>query len=544
MLKKSVLFFIMLCILLPASVYSQETKTVTVAWDYVVVDSINEVCQANYDCLTGFAIYTGPTSRGESNTVPPAGYTNKMDLDCTVTRDSVDLEKIVSITCSFCGAPGTGSNVAEFPNSAMCSQSVGNLVEGQTYFMSASAYSKNSVGERNAESIYSNEISYTVPFSKFKVTASVISGVGTISPPGVVEYDRGSTATYTVAPGGGYKLGEVQVDGITQPAGASYQIANIQADHTITASFVLQTFTINASAGSGGSISPAGTSTVNWNESKTYTITPNTGYDIVDVRVDGNSIGAATSYTFSNVNANHTIVASFDIRRYTIVASASTGGNISPSGNVSVLYGASQTFTATPNSGYRSGGMSIDGVSQPVSSWTFNNVTASHTISASFIRQFTIYAAAGAGGSITPSGTVYVDEGGSRTFTITPNSGYQISSVTIDGAPAGVITSYTFPNVTTDGHSIQAAFTLIPVNYNITLTINNAGGKIDGPTTVASGTNATYIFTVYEGYKCQSIKLDGVNIGCVTSYELQNVMQNHKIEFRLSPPRPKNVRPR
>jgi hypothetical protein len=532
---------------LPASVYSQtpETKTVTVAWDYVISGSINEVCQLNYDCLTGFAIYTGPTSRGESNTVPPAGYESSIDLDCIVTRDTVDLEKITSVSCSFCGAPGSGSNVAEFPNSSACSQVVGNLVEGQTYYLSASAYSKNSMGEKIAESLYSNEISYTVPATKFTITSSVVAGSGSITPLGAVEYDKGSTATYTVTPAAGYKVGEVKVDGVTQPVGATYQIANIQANHTITASFVLQTFTINASAGAGGSINPSGTTTVNWNESKTYNIAASTGYDILDVKVDGSSIGAATSYTFSNVNANHTIVASFDIKRYTIVATASTGGNISPSGNVSVAYGSTQTFTITPSSGYRVGNVTVDGSSVgSLSGYTFNNVTSPHTISVSFIRQFIIYASAEAGGIINPSGTIYVDEGGSRTFTITPDSGYQISEVTVDGIPTGIRTSYTFANVITDGHSIQASFSLIPVNYTITLTVNNAGGKIDGPTTVSSGSDATYIFTVYEGYKCQSIKLDGVNIGCMTSYELQNVKKDHRIEFRLSPPKPKNLRQR
>lgn len=70
-------------------------------------------------------------------------------------------------------------------------------------------------------------------------------------------------------------------------------------------------YTISASAGANGSISPAGNTGVVQTGSKTYTITPASGYKVSDVVVDGKSVGAVTSYTFSNVGGNHTISASF-----------------------------------------------------------------------------------------------------------------------------------------------------------------------------------------------------------------------------------------
>jgi hypothetical protein len=60
-----------------------------------------------------------------------------------------------------------------------------------------------------------------------------------------------------------------------------------------------------------GSISPAGISTVLGGAGKLFTITADAGYHIVDVLVDGVSIGATTSYTFVNVQGNHTISATF-----------------------------------------------------------------------------------------------------------------------------------------------------------------------------------------------------------------------------------------
>jgi len=73
------------------------------------------------------------------------------------------------------------------------------------------------------------------------------------------------------------------------------------------------TYTITASAGSHGSISLSGTITVNQGSDKSFTITPDTGYQIDDVLVDGSSVGAVSSYTFTNVTQNHTIYATFII---------------------------------------------------------------------------------------------------------------------------------------------------------------------------------------------------------------------------------------
>jgi len=72
------------------------------------------------------------------------------------------------------------------------------------------------------------------------------------------------------------------------------------------------TYTINASASTGGSISPSGAVTVNENANQTFTIPPSTGYIVSDVLVDGGSAGRVNSYTFTNVTADHTISASFD----------------------------------------------------------------------------------------------------------------------------------------------------------------------------------------------------------------------------------------
>jgi hypothetical protein len=68
---------------------------------------------------------------------------------------------------------------------------------------------------------------------------------------------------------------------------------------------------ISASAGPNGSISPSGDVVVGYNAGQSFTITPDTGYHVADVIVDGSSIGAVTKYKFDNVTASHTISAAF-----------------------------------------------------------------------------------------------------------------------------------------------------------------------------------------------------------------------------------------
>lgn len=71
-------------------------------------------------------------------------------------------------------------------------------------------------------------------------------------------------------------------------------------------------YTITSSANDGGSISPNGSTSVASGNSKTYTITADSGYAISDVEVDGDSVGAVSSYQFTSVSSAHTIEAFFE----------------------------------------------------------------------------------------------------------------------------------------------------------------------------------------------------------------------------------------
>ncbi|MBE3137904.1 MAG: DUF2341 domain-containing protein, partial [Thermoplasmata archaeon] len=147
------------------------------------------------------------------------------------------------------------------------------------------------------------------------------------------------------------------------------------------------TYTITASAGVGGSITPSDSVIVNRGADQEFLITAYSGYHIDEVFVDGSSVGSVSSYTFTEVVADHTIVAYFesDIVSYTIVASAGAGGSISPSGDVVVVEGSYQNFTITPTTGYLIDVVLVDDESKgPITWYNFSNVIADHTIEASF----------------------------------------------------------------------------------------------------------------------------------------------------------------
>src|SRR5204862_534862 len=149
--------------------------------------------------------------------------------------------------------------------------------------------------------------------------------------------------------------------------------------HTIAATFALNPYTITASAGAGGSITPVGVTTVNCGSSQAYAIAGDACHSIAGVTVDGISVGAVASYTFTNVTANHTIAATFAITPYTLTASAGTGGSISPTGVTTLNCAGSQAYTIAAASCNHIADVKVDGSSVgAVASYTFTNVTANH----------------------------------------------------------------------------------------------------------------------------------------------------------------------
>src|SRR6266508_4082016 len=177
-----------------------------------------------------------------------------------------------------------------------------------------------------------------------------------------VERSPNGSSSWTVIATLGANVTTYSNTGLTVGTAYYYRVrAYDGANYSAYSSVVNQTIrTIAASAGANGAISPIGTVGVASGSTQVFNITPNTGYKIDTVTVDGGAVATNPTYTFSNITVNHTISATFSVNTFTITASAGSNGSISPSGIVSVNSGATTTFTMTPNTGYYLSNLSID----------------------------------------------------------------------------------------------------------------------------------------------------------------------------------------
>jgi hypothetical protein len=198
------------------------------------------------------------------------------------------------------------------------SYTVSNLNDGQTYYFAATAYNQTHV-----QSAYSNEVSKGTSIQQYLLVISKPGkGAGTVSGTGI---NCGATCLAFYNPATVVSLSAKADPGSNFAgwsggvcSGTGLCVATINKATTITATFNtnIVTYVITATAsGTGGTISPTGTSSVSYGGTKVFTITPKTGYRIAGVAVDGKSVGAVTQYTFSNITANHTITATFTIKR-------------------------------------------------------------------------------------------------------------------------------------------------------------------------------------------------------------------------------------
>ena len=303
------------------------------------------------------------------------------------------------------------------------------------------------------------------------------------------------------------------------------------------------TYTITATAGQNGSISPSGAVTVNVGASQTFTVTPNTGYEVDTLTVDGATATLTNdTYTFTNVTADHTISVTFELAPvyHTIVATAHENANISPSGSVSVLEGDDQSFSVYPDVGYEISDIEVDGSSVgSVSSYTFRDVQANHTIDAYAIpippTEYQIMAFGYDHAGINPSGTITVIEGNDQTFTMTTDTGYQISDVLVDGSSVGAVSSYTFRDVQAD-HEIAVYGEPIPVpTYNCSVTVSTTGGTVMPlSATVDEGQDITFTVTTEAGYMVDNLIDNGTDVTSQmvgNTYTISDVSADHTLSI-------------
>ncbi len=233
---------------------------------------------------------------------------------------------------------------------------------------------------------------------------------------------------------------------------------------------LLQTISVTQTAN--GVIAPGTTTIVN-GATQSFSITPNPGFIVDSVFADGiYRPDLTTSVTFTNVTASHTLTATFVAPTYTITVTQGANGVIAPGTSVVAVHGT-QSFSITPNAGYHLDSLIVDGVRVPgAASYTLTNLRAPHSLRASFVvTTFTISVKQGANGVIAP-GTSVVQQFSSKSFTITPNTGYHLDSLLVDGARVDSTVSYTFRAVGA-AHTLRAVFAINV--YSLTVSTVGSG---------------------------------------------------------------------
>ncbi len=202
---------------------------------------------------------------------------------------------------------------------------------------------------------------------------------------------------------------------------------------------------VTASAGPNGSISPSGTIAVAYGSNKTFTISPAANCRLSDVLVDGTSVGAVTSYTFTDIRSSHTIAAVFTTNTYTLAYSAGLNGTLTGAASQTVNEGTNGTaVTAVPKSGYHFVKWSDDVMT---ASRSETNVMENKSVTATFARNtYTVNFVEGANGTITGMKIQTVNHGETCTqVTSVPVANYHFTGWS--GDYTGVDNPLTLTNV-------------------------------------------------------------------------------------------------
>ena len=270
-------------------------------------------------------------------------------------------------------------------------------------------------------------------------------------------------------------------DGLTRPDGntGSYFMwldgngdsyapgASVPADVTkLTVQWTAPTYTVTLNAGD-GTINSGNVTSYTYGVGATLpTDVTRTGYTFKGWYDNENLTGSPVTAIGNTETGNKEYWAKWEINQYTITYDLA-GGTAEGNPNTYTIETGAFTLKNPTKSGYTFTGWSgtgLDGENNMTvtihtgstgnrtytAHWRYNGSGHSYSY-------YTIKATAGAGGSIAPSGNVSVREGRDQTFTITPDKGYAVANVKIDGKSIGAVKSYTFENVRRT-HTIEVIF--------------------------------------------------------------------------------------
>lgn len=351
-----------------------------------------------------------------------------------------------------------------------------NWTENGTQVSTNANYTFTVTGNRNlVANFQAQPQQYTINVSANPSNGGSVSGGGT--------YNQGQSCTVSATANSGYTFVNWTENGTQVSTNPNYTFT-VTSSRNLVAHFTTQGYVITAIADptNGGLVTGSGG--YNYGETCTLTATPNTGYTFQRWTKNGTQVSTNPTYSFT-VTESVTYTAHFNAQNYTVTVAANPNNAGSVSGGGSYTYGQTCTVTASANNGYAFTNWTENGSQVSTNASYSFTVTGNRNLVANFAQNtHTIHATAGANGIITPSGTITVAHGANQSFSMIPDSDYEIQDVYIDGNPVGAMSSYTFTNVT-DDHYIHVIFTHVDaVGENNSNTINVYPNPTKGEVTV------------------------------------------------------------
>ena len=335
--------------------------------------------------------------------------------------------------------------------------SIGGAISGETFQTETVTFSR--LGTRVV-------VRAAVPGNDLLTFEGLAVGLGDFTANGTnytytLQNDSGATSTLVTAVSGNGEPVSINGQALSTGGSAAVAIPNSgTTDIVVEIGTKTYTLTILRNSGTGGGAT-----------SYTLTFDTNGGSAIAPITQDyGTAITAPadptkTGYTFAGWTPtipatmpaeNMTIKAKWTVNQYTLTFDTNGGSTIAP---ITQDYGTAITAPADPTkTGYTFAGWTpAIPATMPAENLTVTAQWRYNSGGSSGYSYYTIKAAAGTGGSISPSGSVSVREGRDQTFTITPDKSYAVSNVKIDGKSIGAVKSYTFENVSRT-HTIEVIF--------------------------------------------------------------------------------------
>lgn len=369
------------------------------------------------------------------------------------------------------------------------------------------------------------------------------NGHGSVTPSDC-EVAAGGSVTLTVSPNDGYMVSSVLVNySEVELSDGKLVLSDIDGNKVVSVTFeeIEYTETVTVSVGDNGTVSPSGSVVVERGEDLELTITPDDGYRIASVILDGTDVTSEVKdsvFILSNVVSGHSVSVSFERIVYAVEISCSVGGSVSPSGDVPVAYGDDLTISIVPDEGYRISKVTMDGedVTSSVTGQelVLREVKSNHDVTVAFEKiTYTVVVSSGGHGSVDPDGDVLVEYGDSLTVKIAPDTGYVLKSVILDGIDVTSSVSgllFVLNDVVSD-HSVRVEFEVI--TYTVTVTAGENGSADPTTSVVEYGKSLKIVFIPEPGYRTSYLTINGgdrIVPDDRTNYVIDDIIEDKAVE--------------